>query len=66
MNEEYRFLFGESDKDLNEIQYRADTQLDLNYIVDSLEDEHTRRIVHTTKALECEDEKEEEAKELEK
>ena len=61
MNEAYRFLFGEIDKNLIQYISVADIEEDLNYIVDNLEDEHTKRIVHTTKTIEngCEDDEEE-------
>lgn len=46
VNQEFRMLFGDSDG-VN--QQAADLQEDYNFIVDSLEDEHVRRLVHTTK-----------------
>lgn len=36
--------------------HQVDQQEDLNFIVDTLEDEHIRRTVHTTKAFIAPDE----------
>ena len=56
VNESFRYLYADSES------YRTpDTVLDLNFMVDSLEDEHVRRSVHTTKTV---DEIEEENKKL--
>ena len=45
VNESFRSLFGAEAAE-------ADTLQDFNFVVDSLEDEHVRRAVHTTKTLE--------------
>ena len=46
INESFRQLYADS------ITYAMSDQIqDLNFMVDSLEDEHTRRAVHTTKTI---------------
>lgn len=47
INQSFRDIYNDSN-----IPHEADMQLDLNFIVDSLEDEHVRRAVHTTKTME--------------
>ena len=47
INDSFRNLFSDS-----MMLYEVDIQQDLNFIVDSLEDEHVRRAVHTTKTIE--------------
>lgn len=46
VNESFRFLYAESSA-----YQEPDTYQDLNFMVDSLEDEHVRRAVHTTKTV---------------
>jgi hypothetical protein len=56
INDSFRSLFADFAQPL-----LADTVQDLNFIVDSLEDEHVRRAVHTTKTIaEIEEEKQDE------
>jgi hypothetical protein len=52
LNEEFRFLFSEADNPKS-LQYKADFEDDLNFVVDSLEEEHIRRAVHTTRMIEA-------------
>lgn len=49
VNGEFKRMFGDEN---GNNQHPADVQEDYNFIVDSLEYEHIRRAVHTTKTLE--------------